>query len=109
MAKRKRVWRDWSAVVQAHAATGLSVTAFCREHGISRSLLYRWRRRCQVESEPAVAGSFVELRPVGQPAKGSGVALVIDGGWRLELEPDFDAATFERVLACVARGSTCSP
>ena len=45
MAKHKRVHRDWPAVVQAYTASGLSVTAFCREQGISTSLLYRWRQR----------------------------------------------------------------
>lgn len=109
MAKRKRVRRDWPAVVQAHAASGLTVTAFCREHGISRGLLYRWRRRCQGETVPAVESSFVELRAVERRAPGSGVVMVFDPGWRLELEADFDAVTLERVLSCVARCGACSP
>ncbi len=108
MAKHKRVHRDWPSVVQAYAASGLSVTAFCREQGISTSLLYRWRQRFPGRA-PAVASGFVELRPVDRPAAGSGVAVVVDGGWRLEVEPGFDAATLEQVLACVARRSTCSP
>ena len=109
MAKRKRVQRDWQAVVRAYTASGQSVTAFCRDQGISTSLLYRWRRRCLDESEPRTSsGGFVELRPVDRPAAGSGVAVVVDGGWRLEVEPGFDAATLEQVLACVERRSTCS-
>ena len=109
MAKHKRVRRDWPAVVRAHAASGLTVTAFCREHGISRGLLYRWRRRCQDATVPAAESGFIELRAVERPAPGSGVAMVIDGGWRLELEPDFDAGTLERVLCCVTRSGACSP
>ena len=109
MAKHKRVHRDWRSVVQAYAASGLSVTAFCREQGISTSLLYRWRQRFPGEVAPAVASGFVELRPVDHRAPGSGVAVVVDGGWRLEVEPGFDAATLERVLACVARRGACSP
>jgi hypothetical protein len=110
MAKHKRVHRDWPAVVQAYAASGLSVSAFCRDQGISASLLYRWRRRCPADPAPSAAnGGFVELRPVDRPAKGSGVALVVDGSWRLEVEPGFDVTTLEQVLACVERRSTCSP
>jgi transposase-like protein len=109
MAKRKRVQRDWPAVVQAYAASGLSVTAFCRDQGISTSLLYSWRQRYPpgTESSTSSAG-FVELLPVDQPAS-SGVALVVDGGLRLEVEPGFDAATLEQVLACVERRTACSP
>ena len=110
MAKRKRVHRDWPAVVRAYLASGQSVTAFCRERGISTSLLYRWRQRCPDEPVPtASAGGFVELRPVDRPAAGSGVAVVVDGSWRLEVEPGFDAATLEQVLACVQRRSACLP
>ena len=110
MAKRKRVHRDWPTVVRAYVASGQSVTAFCRERGISASLLYRWRRRCPDEAEPSTSsGGFVELRPVDRPAAGSGVAVVVDGSWRLEVEPGFDATTLEQVLACVERRSICSP
>ncbi|MDP6423067.1 MAG: IS66 family insertion sequence element accessory protein TnpB [SAR202 cluster bacterium] len=109
MAKHKRVRRDWPAVVQAHAASGLSVTAFCREQGISTSLLYRWRQRIPEEAAPPVADGFVEVRPIDHQTAGSGVAVVVDGGWRLELEPGFDAATLDRVLACVTRRAVCSP
>lgn len=108
MAKHKRVRRDWPAVVQAHATSGLSVTAFCREQGMSTSLLYRWRQRIPGQASP-MADGFVELRPIDAQTAGSGVAVVVDGGWRLELEPGFDAATLDRVLACVARRAVCSP
>ena len=109
MAKHKRLRRDWPAVVQAYTASGLSVAAFCRDQGISTSLLYRWRRRCPDEAAPGSSGSFVELRPVDRRGAGSGIAVVVDGGFRLEVEPGFDATTLERVLACVAQRSTCSP
>ena len=56
MAKRKRVQRDWPAVVQAYAASGLSVTAFCRDQGISTSLLYRWRQRYPPGTESLLEG-----------------------------------------------------
>ena len=109
MAKRKRVQRDWQAVVRAYTASGQSVTAFCRDQGISTSLLYRWRQRCPRETESSTSSAgFVELRPVDRRAS-SGVALVVDGGWRLEVEPGFDAATLEQVLVCVERRTACSP
>ncbi len=109
MPKRKRVRRDWPAILQAHARSGLSVSAFCQQQGISSSLLYRWRRRYPGEPVPVAAGSFVELRPVGSDVSGSGVTVLTDTGWRLEVQPGFDAATLERVLICTRRSLACSP
>ena len=106
----RRVQRDWPAVVRAFTASGQSVAAFCRDQSISTSLLYRWRRRCPDEAEPSTSlNGFVELRPVDRPVRGSGVAVVVDGSWRLEVKPGFDTATLEQVLACVERRSACSP
>jgi len=96
-------------VVQAYTKSGLSVSAFCHQRGISSSLLYRWRRRCQTEAAPEVNDGFVELRASGGSIPGSGVTVVTEGGWRLELEPGFDAATLERALVCTRRSVTCSP
>jgi hypothetical protein len=107
MAKRRRVQRDWPAVLREHADSGLSVTAFGRQQAISPSLLYRWRQRLQIA--PVAQDSFVELHPAPECPSGSGVAVVTDTGWRLELEPGFDAATLERVLACVGHRVACSP
>ncbi len=107
MAKRRRVRRDWPAMLRAFEDSGLSATAFCRQQGICRSLLYRWRQRLKTGAPSEDA--FVELRPAPEPGPGSGVAVVTDSGWRLELEPGFDAATLDRALACVARRGPCSP
>jgi len=106
MTKRKRVRRDWPAMMQAQADSGLSVAAYCHNQGIAASLFYRWRQRCRVA--PAAA-DFVELRPVERSPSASGVAVVTDAGWRLELEPGFDVATLERTLACATRSGVCSP
>jgi len=104
MSKRDRVRRDWPAVLEAQAASGLTVAAFCRQEGINQSLFHRWRRR-----HPVAADGFVELRPVERQAAGSGITVVTDHGWRLELEPTFDAATLQRVLACLTPRGVCSP
>ena len=107
MARRKRVRRDWPDVLRALADSGLTISAFCRQHGVAPSLVYRWRRRLQTESTVPTSERFVELHPTS--ASGSGVAVVTDAGWRLELEPDFDEATLQRALACVTHQAPCSP
>ena len=109
MAKRKRIRRDWPAVVQAQEVSGLSVSAFCHKRGISASLFYHWRQRCQAPALPAAGDAFVELHPVDRPAPGQGLVLVTADGWRLELEPGFDAPTLQRALVCLSSGAACSP
>ena len=107
MAKHRRVRRDWPTVLQTFEDSGLSIATFCRQQGICRSLLYRWRQRLGAGAPSEDA--FVELRPALEPRPGSGVTVVSDQGWRLELEPGFDEATLDRVLACVSRRGPCSP
>ena len=109
MAKRRRVQRDWPAVLREHADSGLSVTAFCRQQGIAPSLVYRWRQRCETAPVAPSPDSFVELHPIADRPSGSGVAVVTEAGWRLDLEPGFDVATLERVLTCVGKPAACSP
>lgn len=105
MTKRKRIRRDWEAVVQAQAASGLTAAEFCRQQGIPRKSFYRGRQR----EQRATPAAFVELRPVAGPGSASGVAVVLDGGWRIEVEPGFDLATLERLLTGVRRSTACSP
>lgn len=108
MPKQRRVRQDWPAVVAAQASSGMNVSAFCRKQGIATSQFYRWRRRGRSGVPPAEERGFVELRAAEDRTSVSGVSLVLDGGWRLELTPGFDPPTLERVLACVARSGACS-
>ncbi|MEW6756346.1 MAG: hypothetical protein AB1505_36045 [Candidatus Latescibacterota bacterium] len=106
MPQRKRIYRDWPAVLQAQHASGLSISAYCQRHGINRTL-FQHRRRQAGPPTATTASAFVELRPAERHARSCGVALV-SGSWRIEVEPDFDPDTLARVCACVERTLTCS-
>ena len=108
MSKSKRVQRDWPTVLAAQLASDLSVAAFCRQQGIATSLFYGWRQRSQRQSAPTSGNGFVELQPVDPPPVTSGITMVSERGWRIELSPDFDTATLQRVLACGAPSGACS-
>jgi hypothetical protein len=43
---------DWPAHVEALSRSGLSVSAYAREHGLKPDTLYRWRRRLRSPAEP---------------------------------------------------------
>ena len=108
MAKRPRVKRDWPQVLAAQAASGLSIAAYCRQEGINLSLFHRRRQECLPAAVPAsAAGSFIELRPQSTAPLSSGVSMVTAEGWRIEVAPDFDAATLDRLLASVHRHLAC--
>jgi hypothetical protein len=105
--RRKRVHRDWPAVIAAQRASGLSALAYCREQGICSSVFYRRRKQHQARTEGAGLSGFVELHAESSASAGSGVAVVRDGGWRIELSRQFDAETLQRALACVPFESPC--
>jgi len=65
--RRRRVRRSadqWAALIAAQAKSGLSIAAFCREHGLSASGFYQWRGRLGADlvTSPAGRGGFVRLR-----------------------------------------------
>jgi len=80
----------------AQEQSGLSVTAFCREHGFSDPTFYNWRKRLS-ESEP-VRFALAETGRSGakEPAA---VDLFLASGDRLRIVPGVDAATLRTVLS----------
>src|ERR1700733_14663656 len=68
---RRRRWRvpEARAVLDALAASGLSVSAFAEQEGLNEERLYRWRRRFARERKaeagavtPPVTPPIIELR-----------------------------------------------
>jgi hypothetical protein len=101
--------RDWASVVADHAASGLTAQAYCAARRINRSLFYHWRCRLREEAAPSAApAGFVQLQVGAGHPDGAGVSLVSPGGWRIEVTPDFDVATLQRVCACVPSVVGCS-
>ena len=105
--RQRRVRRDWAAVVEAQRGSGMSVPSFCRQEHINVNLFYHHRQQCRQPGATAPVG-FVELRPVDDRATAAGVTVLV-AGWRVEVAPDFDPPTLQRVCACLGRGQTCLP
>jgi len=62
----RRVHRSadqWAQLIEAQSTSGLSVAAFCREHGLAANSFHRWRRRLE-DSAATRSGQhpFVRLR-----------------------------------------------
>jgi hypothetical protein len=84
MGKQAEVRQCWRERMAAQEASGLSVRAYCNEHGIGEHSFYSWRQRLRRESQP-VSFALVESKQEAKP-DGAGVAeVVLTGGERLRI------------------------
>lgn len=87
--------KKWSELIRQQQQSGLSVTAFCRQHGFSDQTFYNWRKRL-AGSEP------VRFALVAADAPGTGgqlpIELLLVSGDRLRIAPGTDTATLRTVL-----------
>lgn len=115
-ARKERFWR---AMVRQWRQSGLSVRAYCAEHGLSEPNFYAWRRTVaerdaaaeaaavrfvpvQVTPEPRPAASAIAANLSGSVA--SAVELILGAGRRLRIGPGFDEPTLRRLLALLENG-----
>jgi hypothetical protein len=90
-------------------SSGLSVRAFCAEHGLAAPSFYWWRRALGEKNAEAV--HFAPVRVVSDPrpqptADGltADLELVLGGGRRLRIGAGFDGPTLQRLLALLEEG-----
>jgi hypothetical protein len=102
-------WRDEDArtVVAAWRASGESVSAFARQHGVHRRRLARWIRRL----ETAAPLHFHPVRVTGavdpKPSP-PGIEIELPSGERIRLPRGFDADDLRRVFSVLeASGASC--
>jgi hypothetical protein len=115
-----RTREQWQALIDAQAASGLGIEPYCRQHGVTTSCFYRWRRFLSGVSGAAspwaghkkrrAAGpvGFAKVRVVqDRPAPPAGqepMRLRLAGGRELVLAASTPAARVaELLLALEAR------
>jgi transposase len=114
VASTRRSWAAWekrAIVDEAQRATD-SISAVARRHGITPSLLFRWRRelrRPEQSAEPPPAPAFVPLvlpAPVETPRppeeSRGGVVEVEWAGGRVRIAGPVDLTTLVAVLGILA-------
>jgi transposase len=88
--------KRWAELIRKHGRSGLSVSAFCREHGISDQSFYNWRKRFSGSEQVR----FALVDTGEQVAKGRlPVELILASGDRLGIASGVDAATLRTVLS----------
>ena len=93
----------WRAVIALHAASGLTMVDFCRQHGLCSKTFYRWKTRLNlVSSEPAERAPPVPKKPeflrLQAPTRTAQSLLLVRlaNGVRISV---FDVATIPALLA----------
>ena len=106
-ARDERKERQWRRRIDQWCVSGLSVRAFCAQHGLTQASFYAWRRVLQrrATEQPAfVPVQVVADAPLGGQA--SALEVVIADGRVVRVAPCFDAATLRQLLA-VLEGRPC--
>jgi len=87
----RRSGQQWRALIEAQARSGMSIAAFCRDHGVCVGSMDNWRKRLRDENalpgaqEPSPP-AFVELaQPLRTVEAGVKLRLELGGGIVLEL------------------------
>jgi hypothetical protein len=100
---------DIQALLAEFDTSGQTAGAFARSRGIAPWRIYNalQRRSGKLRARRGGAAEDRALLPVrvvdAKPATGTaGLELVLAGGHRVVLGPDFDAATLRRLLAALA-------
>src|ERR1039458_7731761 len=98
---RRRSRAEVEQLVAEFESSGLSRVEFCRERGLALSTLGRYRKRGRPVPAPANALLAVEVSgraPVPLGATGSGLAVVLRGGRRIEVGRGFDTGVLEQLV-----------
>ncbi len=105
-AKREVFWRG---VFKRHAASGLTVRAFCQRERLTESAFFAWRRTI-AERDAEVKGSrrpaFLPVVVEGDSRRDAAITLALAGGRVLRLPESIAADRLaELVHALEARGT----
>ena len=110
-APKRRTRAEVQQLVAEFVSSGMRRSEFCQSRGLSFSTLdrhlkkRRWKRRRRPVSSD---GRFVKVELAAkksptQQEPSCGLAVVLPGARRIEVHPDFDANTFERLVRVLER------
>ncbi|WP_408846926.1 IS66-like element accessory protein TnpA [Acidocella facilis] len=116
--RRRRDWtrEEKAEILAASAVPGAVIADVARRYGVSRGLLWTWRRQAMDDLVVATAAGFVPLRivddaaaspsaePAGLPSARDQAAGAIEieiGRTRIRVEGAVDPAVFRQVLGLI--------
>lgn len=105
MAGKQRRHRQWEGRVARWRASGLSMAAYCRQHGLSYWMFVRWRRRLERTVTPAAPLTLIPVL-ASTPSAGA-ITIRLPDGIGIEVEPGFDAGVLGAVVRALQVPSPC--
>ena len=110
-APKRRTRAEVQQLVAEFVNSGMRRSEFCRSRSLSLGTLNRHLKKQRWKSRSRAASSAGRLVPVELAAKKSprqrepscGLGVVLPGGRRIEVHPDFDTNTFERLVSALER------
>lgn len=103
VASTRRRWsqEEKQAILSEASDGGISVSEVARRHGLSRDLLFRWRRELR-KAAAAAQGSHRGFVPLSLPApaglRNDAIEIVLAHGRRLIVGRDVDMGVLKRVI-----------
>ncbi|MGA9308079.1 MAG: hypothetical protein WBW31_21960 [Candidatus Sulfotelmatobacter sp.] len=110
-APKRRTRAEGQELVAEFVSSGMRRSEFCRNRGLSFSTLDRHLKKLRWKRRRKLISSAGRLVPVELAARKSpkqqepscGLAVVLPGGRRIEVQRDFDTTTFERLVGILER------
>ena len=110
-ALKRRTRAEVQQLVTEFMSSGMRRSEFCQSRGLSFSTLDRHLKKLRWKRRRKPISSTGRLVPVELAARKSpkqhepsyGLAVVLPGGHRIEVHPDFDTTTFERLMSFLER------
>lgn len=111
-APKRRTRAEVQRLVAEFVSSGMRRSEFCRSRRLSFGTLNRHLKERRWKKKSRAASSASQLVPVELPKikKSStqhelncGLAVVLPSGCRIEVHPDFDSTTFERLVGILER------
>jgi transposase len=102
--RKEQQWRRW---LRNWQRSGLSVSAFCRRHGLAEGRFYAWRRI--LARRDAEQTTFVPVQVITENgfSQDGTLEVVLASGRRLRVPRGFDGATLRQVLAVLEEVTPC--
>jgi len=101
---KEQQWRKW---IERWHKSGLSVRAFCDQHGLSQPSFYAWRRTLQQRDQASVSFVPLHVLPDKPTVSLTPLEVVLPNGRSLRVAPGFDAITLRQLLAVLEEAPPC--
>jgi hypothetical protein len=95
----------WRGIIADQVSSGKSVPAFCAERGISKEMLYKWRKRFKVVDEDSgvavskLVSVKVKSSVTASASQDWGVEVTFPSGHTIRIAHGIDACVITAVLA----------